>query len=111
MKTMILAVAIAAISASAYAGRLNDVPPPTTETTSATRCWNTWRGINCESQTVSPYATTTTQCIFRDSGGSGCATERAEKPRPKPPEPPRPVKAPTTDIGIGGVRIMRGMPQ
>ena len=110
MKTMILAATLIALSSAAYAGRLNDVPT-TTQTTSGTRCWNTWRGINCESQTVSPYATTTTQCMFRERGGSGCATERAEKPQPKPPDPPRPVKAPTTDIGLGGVRIMRGMPQ
>ena len=110
MKTMILAAALIAISSASYAGRLNDVPI-TTRTSIHTRCWGTYRGINCESQTVSPYATTTTQCMFRERGGSGRATERAEKPRPRPPEPPRPVKAPTTEVGIGGVRVMRGMPQ
>lgn len=100
MKPFLLAAALVALSSAAHAGAVGQ-----------TRCWGVYGGTNCESRLDTPDATTTTQCMFRERGGSGCATERADKRRPKPPEPPRPVKAPTTEIGVGGIRVMRGMPE
>jgi len=100
MKTMILAAAIAVTSFAAYA-----------DTTSSTRCWRIGRsGMNCESQTETPYASTTTQCMYRGRAGSACETERVEKKRPKPPEPPRPVLPPSETMTPVGVVIVRGMP-
>ena len=48
--------------------------------------------------------------MFRERG-LGLCNRGAEKPRPRNRRSHHaPVKAPTTDIGLGGVRIMRGMP-
>lgn len=99
MKTYIFAASLAAMSFAT---------PTLAESAYKSDCrWEHGRYL-CEAEYKSPHSTVTTECSFEPGGVDKCETTAKRRPAP---EPPRAVKTPTTEIGIGGVRIMRGMPQ